>query len=99
MAVSFKQADSVAEFEQIHRFNYKTFAAEIGQHTPDGTGVLVDRFHDRNTYFIALESGEESGELIGMVSVNGNPPFSVEAKLADRAILDSLPRPVLEIRL
>ena len=93
--LTFKQADSQAEFEQIHQLNYRTFAEEIGQYAADGSGLLIDRFHDRNKYFIALQSGR----VIGMVAANDQPPFSVESRLADPAILTSLGGPLLEVRL
>jgi aspartate aminotransferase-like enzyme/GNAT superfamily N-acetyltransferase len=91
----FKRADSPAEFDQIHRLNYRTFAEEVGQHAADGSGVLVDRFHSKNTYFIALEQGR----LLGMIAVHDEPPFSVSSRLPDPSILASLSGPLLEVRL
>jgi hypothetical protein len=94
-SLTFKQADSAWEFEQIHRLNYRTFAEEIGQYAPDGSGVLVDRFHDKNRYFIAVQDDE----VIGMVAVHDQAPFSVSSRLSDPAILDSLGDRLLEVRL
>lgn len=91
----FKLADSPEEFEQIHRLNYRTFAEEVGQYHADGSGVLVDRFHGKNRYFIALENGS----VVGMVAANDQPPFSVESRLTDPATLRSLRGPLLEVRL
>lgn len=91
----FKTAESPAEFEQIHRLNYRTFAEEVGQYTPNGSGILVDRFHEKNTYHIALQ-GES---LLGMVATHDRPPFSVAARLADPSVLDALGGPLLEVRL
>jgi aspartate aminotransferase-like enzyme/predicted N-acetyltransferase YhbS len=91
----FKTAETDAEFEQIHRLNYRTFAEEIQQYAPDGTGVLVDRFHDKNIYYIAVENGR----VLGMVAANDQPPFSVEKRLPDSASLEALGGPLLEIRL
>ncbi len=91
----FKQADSAAEFDQIHRLNYRTFAEEVGQHAADGSGVLVDRFHSKNKYFIALERER----LLGMIAIHDEPPFSVSSRLPDASILTSLPGPLLEVRL
>jgi len=91
----FKRAETAAEFDQIHRLNYRTFAEEVQQYTPDGTGVLVDRFHDKNIYFIAVEDGR----VLGMVAANDQPPFSVEKRLPDSASLEALGGPLLEIRL
>src|ERR1700724_1127801 len=91
----FKRAETAAEFEQIHRLNYRTFAEEIQQYAPDGTGVLVDRFHDKNIYYIAVENGR----VLGMVAANDQPPFSVEKRLPDSSILSALGGSLLEVRL
>jgi aspartate aminotransferase-like enzyme/predicted N-acetyltransferase YhbS len=91
----FKKAETAAEFDQIHRLNYRTFAEEIQQYAADGTGVLVDRFHDRNVYYIAVENGR----VLGMVAANDRPPFSVEKRLPDSTGLEALGGPLLEIRL
>ncbi len=91
----FKQADSEWEFEQIHRLNYRVFAEEIRQYSPDGSGVLVDRFHGKNVYFIALEAGQ----VIGMVAAHGSAPFSVESRLPEPGILGALGDRLLEVRL
>jgi aspartate aminotransferase-like enzyme/GNAT superfamily N-acetyltransferase len=56
---------------------------------------LVDKFHDKNTYFVAVRDGA----VIGMLAVHDRAPFSIEDKLADPSVLDGLgPRP-LEVRL
>ncbi len=94
-SLTFKQADSAWEFEQIHRLNYRTFAEEIGQYAPDGSGVLVDRFHDKNRYFIAVQDSQ----VVGMVAVHDQPPFSVASRMSDPAILVSLGERLLEVRL
>ncbi|MGH9646453.1 MAG: aminotransferase class V-fold PLP-dependent enzyme [Bryobacteraceae bacterium] len=91
----FKTAETPAEFDQIHRLNYRTFAEEVQQYAPDGTGVLVDRFHDKNIYYIAVEDGR----VLGMVAANDQPPFSVEKRLPDSVSLEALGGPLLEIRL
>ncbi len=91
----FKQADSDWEFEQIHRLNYQVFAEEIGQHVTDGTGTLVDRFHLKNVYFIAIEDGQ----VIGMVAAHDEAPFSVESRLPDPGVLGALGDRLLEVRL
>lgn len=95
-SLRFKLASEASELEQIHRLNYATFAEEIPQHTGDpSTGLLVDRFHDENTYVIALDRDQ----LVGMVALRTSRPFSLDAKLKN---LDShLPtgRSVCEARL
>lgn len=93
--MTFKKAETAAEFAQIHALNYRTFVEEVGQYEPDGTGVLVDRFHSKNTYFIALDN---AGTVAGMLAVHDEPPFSAAARLADPAILAGLGRP-MEVRL
>jgi aspartate aminotransferase-like enzyme len=75
----YKIADQPAEFEQIHRLNYRTFVDEIPQHPSNPEGVLVDRFHAENTYAICLAEGQ----LLGMVAGRGQRPFSLDGKLAD----------------
>ncbi|MBR0598730.1 hypothetical protein [Sinanaerobacter chloroacetimidivorans] len=44
----------------IHRLNYKTFAEEIPQHPSNGRQLLVDKFHQENTYIIAMD-GDKLG--------------------------------------
>jgi len=94
-ALQFKIATEEREFELIHRLNYKTFVEEIPQHDPDPARRLVDKFHSENTYVICL-SGDQ---LVGMLAVRGNRPFSLDQKLPN---LDShLPagRKLCEVRL
>lgn len=91
----FKLASEASELEQIHRLNHATFAQEIPQHATDPGGLLVDRFHDENTYVIALDGDR----LVGMVALRAKRPFSLDAKLEN---LDSyLPagRSLCEVRL
>jgi len=90
-----KRADSAAEFEQIHALNYRTFVREVGQYADDGAGRLVDRFHPKNTYFIALRGGT----LVGMVGVHGTPPFSVAARLPDPTVLECPGSRPVEVRM
>lgn len=94
-ALEFKIATEDREFELIHQLNYRTFVEEIPQHQATASRRLVDKFHDENTYLIALCGAE----LAGMVAIRGQRPFSLDQKLPD---LDSyLPagRSVCEIRL
>src|SRR5215471_5987593 len=91
----FKRADSNEEIEQIHRLNYRTFVAEIPQHHDPGDGRLVDKFHAKNTYFIALRRGK----VVGMISVHDQPPFSVADRLADATILSRPDSRPIEVRL
>jgi N-acyl-L-homoserine lactone synthetase len=72
-----KTADEPSEYEQIHKLNYRTFVEEIQQHAKNQEGILVDRFHEKNTYVIA----KRDDELIGMVCFNLERPFSLDEKL------------------
>lgn len=91
----FKVASKDCEFAQIHRLNHRTFVEEIPQHDATSDMLLVDRFHEENTYFICLKGVR----LIGMVAARDERPFSLDQKLEN---LDSyLPAEssICEIRL
>lgn len=92
---TFKRAETPREFEQIERLNHDTFAAELGQHTETEDGRLVDRLHEQNTYFVALEGDA----VVGMITMHDAPPFSVVKRLPDASILDRYEGRRLEIRL
>jgi hypothetical protein len=65
------------EFEQIHQLNSRTFVEEIPPHPPNEARVLVDPLLSRSTPFVCVEGRE----LIGMVRVSGERPFSLDRKL------------------
>jgi len=94
-SLRFKLADDPAEFEAIHRLNYRTFVEEIPQHPPNPSRRLIDRFHAENMYAICLD-----GEVVvGMIAGRCERPFSLDEKLPD---LDrNLPphRRIVEVRL
>jgi len=90
----FKRAETEEEFEQIFRLNHATFAGELEQYPTLASGRLVDKFHEKNLYLIALAEGE----IIGMLSLHAEPPFSVAGRLADPSLLDTLGR-LIEVRL
>jgi predicted N-acetyltransferase YhbS len=90
-----KVAESADEIEQVHRLNYRTFVREIPQHADRGDGRLVDKFHDRNVYFIAIRGGR----VVGMVSAHGGPKFSITEKLPEPSALAALGEKLLEVRL
>ena len=96
LSLKFKFATEDSEFRQIHSLNYKTFVEEIPQHCQNPLGVLVDKFHNENTYIICLR-GKKLG---GMFEVRDLRPISLDEKLDD---LDSYLPPnvksVCEIRL
>jgi aspartate aminotransferase-like enzyme len=90
----FRQAISSADLEQIHALNHRVFAEEIAQHRPEPSGLLVDRFHEQNRYFVAVREDV----VIGMISAHAGPEFSVKRRLPDASLLESLPCPI-EVRL
>ena len=91
----FKLAETDSEFEQIHQLNYRTFVREIPQHADTGTGSLVDKFHDKNTYILAVRDGQ----IVGMLGAHSEPPFSIAARLTDPSILERPGIRPLEVRL
>lgn len=73
----FKVATEPWEFEQIHRLNYQTFVVEIPQHERNDACILIDNFHQQNTYVIcALKK-----EVVGMVALRDKRPLSLDGKL------------------
>ncbi len=92
--VSFKEAGSAYELQQVHALNHRVFAEEIAQHYIHPSGLLIDRFHDSNRYFIAVGDGR----VIGMISANTGPKFSITKRLPDAVVLEDFLRP-LELRL
>src|SRR6266568_521079 len=79
----FKVADTDLELDQVHQLNYRPFVREIPHHADNGTGRLVDKFHEWNTYFLALLDER----VIGMISVHDRAPFSMESRLLDRSVI------------
>jgi aspartate aminotransferase-like enzyme/GNAT superfamily N-acetyltransferase len=76
--LSFKAATEPWELEQIHCLNYRTFVEEIPQHPPNRERRLIDRFHAENSYFICLDRRQ----LVGMLAVRRQRPFSLDGKVA-----------------
>jgi hypothetical protein len=76
-SLQFKIASEDWEFAQIHRLNYATFVEEIPQHSTNPDHALIDKFHHENTYIICLDRGQ----VVGMIAVRGNRPFSLDKKL------------------
>ena len=77
--LEFKQADEPWEFEEIFQLNYASFVEEVPQHPSNDAGLLVDRFHDENTYFIC----RRDQNLVGMICVRDRRPFSLDEKLGN----------------
>lgn len=91
----YKQAETPEEFEQIHRLNYRTFVEEIPQHPVQEDRRRVDPFHAENTYLIC-KFGEQ---VVGMVAVRDQRPFSLDQKLPDLEAHCPPDRPMCEVRL
>lgn len=93
--IIFRKAESPEDFNKIHRLNHTVFSEEIGQHAQNASGVLVDKFHDKNHYTLA----EKEGEIVGMICAHWEPPYSVTDKYPE--IVDHLEQSQLtaEIRL
>ncbi|PTX91359.1 GNAT family N-acetyltransferase [Opitutus sp. ER46] len=94
-ATVFKVATTDAEFEQIHRLNYRTFVEEIPQYAPNSVGRHIDKFHAENTYII----GVREGQVIAQIAVRRRRPFSLDAKLPDLDRYLPAGRNVVEVRL
>jgi aspartate aminotransferase-like enzyme/predicted N-acetyltransferase YhbS len=91
----FKIADDPAEFEQIFQLGYDTFVEEIPQHTPNGDRRHVDRFHAENTYIVA----RQGDDVVGMIALRGERPFSLDQKLENLDGYLPTGRQVCELRL
>ncbi|MFN0136750.1 MAG: aminotransferase class V-fold PLP-dependent enzyme [Phycisphaerae bacterium] len=93
--IVFKKASCPTEIAQVHHLNYKTFVREIGQHADPGVPQLIDKFHDKNLYLIAMHDEQ----LVGMLAVHDQPPFSVASRMPDPSWIEqNCPAP-LEVRL
>src|SRR6266851_1883429 len=90
----FKLAETVSEFEQIHRLNYRIFVRETPQQPDPGNGTLVDKFHEKSTYILAMRDDQ----IVGMLSTNGQPPFSITPRLADPSVIHRPGMKPLEVR-
>lgn len=93
----FKQASEPWEFEEISQLNYASFVEEVPQHPSNDDRMLVDRFHDENTYFIC----RRDQELVGMICVRDRRPFSLDEKLGrlERYLPQAEGARVCEVRL
>ena len=91
----FKVASEPWEFDEIHKLNYKTFVEEIPQHQSTPDQRLIDKFHKENTYIICARAKS----VIGMITVRGQRPFSLDHKIDNLDELMPRNRKVCEIRL
>lgn len=93
--VEFRVARHPAEFEQVFTLLYQTFVEEIPQHEPNPERKHVDRFHAENLYVIAIEGDE----VVGVIALRGNRPFSLDQKLGPVDGLLPAGRRICELRL
>jgi len=91
----FKTATEPWEFEALERLNHDTFAREIPQHAIRPDGRLQDRFHQENDYLVALHGAE----VVGMLALRNQRPFSLDAKVQDLDRHLPAHRSLCEIRL
>lgn len=91
----FRWAESDADYAALRRLNHEIFAGELRQHPETAEGVLIDRFEAKSRFLLAWRETE----LVGMISVHGEPPYSAEQKLANPAALDRYEGRKLEVRL
>lgn len=75
--LTYKVASEPEEMEQIYKLNYETFVKEIPQHEKNQSGRLIDKFDQDNVYMIA----KDGREVIGMIAVRANRPFSLDEKV------------------
>jgi hypothetical protein len=74
-----KIATEESELEQLFALNHRTFAEEIPRYAPSPERRLIDRFHNQNTYVIALRGDR----VAGMIAIRDRRPFSIEDRLPD----------------
>jgi len=72
--------DDEAWLAQVAALNHLTFAQEIPQHQPRADGLLYDSLLERSTCLVCVDAEDK---LAGMISVNGERPFSLDRKLED----------------
>lgn len=96
MTYYYRLAELPQDAERIHRLNYRTFVEEIPQHQSNESGLLVDSFHEENTYIVCVK--EE--EIVGMIALRAARPFSLDKKIGPvEELLTPPPLYPVEIRL
>jgi len=89
------QSSTPADLPQVRRLLHRTFVDELGQYADQGHGLHEDKFEHKNHAYLAWEGHE----LVGMVAVHGEAPFSVAARLPEDTPMESLANRPLEVRL
>ena len=96
MTYYYRLAELPQDAERIHQLNYRTFVEEIPQHQSNESGLLVDAFHEENTYVVCLK--EE--KIVGMIALRTARPFSLDKKIGPiENLLEPAPIYPVEIRL
>lgn len=93
--VVFKEVSSTEELDRLQHLNHAIFAKELRQHEARPEGFLLDRFHAHNRYFIALNHSD----VVGMICINSQPPFSVEKRLPPNVSISEIAPAPCEVRL
>jgi len=93
--VRVKLASEPWELDQVHALNHKTFAVEIPRYERAPGGRLVDRFHDENTYVVALRGRR----VAGMMAIRDKRPFSLDERVPDLDTYLPPGRSMCELRL
>ncbi|MBT3291685.1 MAG: GNAT family N-acetyltransferase [Victivallales bacterium] len=77
--LQFQIATEPDDIRQIRALNYRTFVEEIPQHGPNSDHSLADRFERESVFFVC----RNEGQIVGMIALRSNRPFSLDAKLPD----------------
>jgi len=91
----FGWAETGNDYAALRRLNHDVFASELGQHSETPEGALVDRFEVKSRFLLAWR-GEN---LVGMIALHDQPPFSVEKRLREPEVLAQYEGRKLEVRL
>lgn len=93
--LAFRVARGERELQQLHALHYRAFVEEIPQHPRNDARLHVDRFHDENTYVVAVEGDS----VVGSLALRTRRPFSLDHKLPDLDRYLPPDRRVCEVRL
>ena len=90
----FRLAATADDHRKIQRLLHQTFVLEVRQDADSGTGSLVDKFHHKNRYVVALRQEK----LCGLIALHDEPPFSTTEGLPGREAVERLCPRLLEAR-
>src|SRR5258705_13180024 len=89
MRYTVKLAETEQEYLGIRRLK------NLRQRARGSTKLLPDSFEGKSRYIIALRDGE----VIGMVAIHDQQPFSIAQRLPDASLPDRIAGKKLEVRL